>query len=386
MSLGDSVRLLAVVPPDQQIASSEKNEPWTIPFQLRRDEKPATFLGRKCISMLEILRCLSPTCRHALEKTFLFKASTASIQELESLLSREQPTAIVFGNLDLRLYPLALSLLESGQPYGIIAHGCEIARFANNKMNDLVIRGTMLRGASWIAANSSHTKSLLDTWRIPPGRVDIIYPPISEEVMKKSAVWQAATKKENDFNIVTICRLVKGKGIDLVLRALPILATRGINYRYVIGGDGPERGSLEEFVDKLGLRDKVHFLGAVAGEQKWQLLRDADVFVMPSRFDQTIPWRESFGIAFAEAAAFGVPSVASNSGGIPDAVLDGETGILVPEESSSDLADALTFLHRNPGTRKQMGLAGRERARREFSPTAIAVRFRDEVAKSTARI
>jgi glycosyltransferase involved in cell wall biosynthesis len=383
MSLGDSVKLLAVVRPDEEVRIEvlEKYEPWAIPFQLVRDDKPANFLGGKCVSLLEIIRCLSPTCRRVLERTSLFKASIASIASLERLLSKENPTAIVFANLDVRLYPVALSLLESRRPYGIIGHGCEIARLPNNKMNDLVLRGMMLRGANWIAANSNHTKSLLDPWRIPPGRVDIIYPPISEAVMRESAVLEDTPRKHDDLSIVTICRLVRGKGVDLVLRALTILAATGIPYRYVIGGDGPERKFLEAFVDELGLRNKVRFKGSVEGQEKWHLLRNADVFVMPSRFEPAIPWQESFGIAFAEAAAFGVPAVGSRSGGIPDAVVDGHTGILVPEESPLELADALTFLYRKPETRREMGRAARDRARRQFSPTAIAARFREEIIK-----
>lgn len=381
--LGDSVKLLAVVRPDEEqpIEVLEKYGPWAIPFQLFLDDKPANVLGRKFVSLLEILRCVSPSCRPVLERTSFFKASTYSIVSLERLLSKEEPTAIVFGNFDIRLYPLALSLQESRRPYGIIAHGCEIARPRKQRMNDLVIRKRMLTGASWIAANSRHTKSLLESWRIPSDRIDIIYPPISEEVMRESAALEATLRNGDDFSIVTLCRLVKGKGIDLVLRALTILAARGSPYRYVIGGDGPERVPLEALVDELGLRDKVHFKGSVEGQEKWRLLRDADVYVMPSRLDPEIPWQESFGISFAEAAAFGVPAVGSRSGGIPDAVIDGETGILVPEENPLDLADALTFLYQNPEKRRQMGSAARERARRQFSPQAIAACFRDEVSK-----
>jgi glycosyltransferase involved in cell wall biosynthesis len=104
-----------------------------------------------------------------------------------------------------------------------------------------------------------------------------------------------------------------------------------------------------------------------------------DVFVTPSRFDPTLPWREGFGIAFIEAAAFGLPAVASKSGGIPEAVVDGETGMLVPEESASGIADALTFLCRNPEIRLKMGTAARERARRQFSSCAIAAQFKEEI-------
>jgi glycosyltransferase involved in cell wall biosynthesis len=389
MSLGDSVKLLAVVRPDEEVRTEtlEKYGPWAIPFKLIQDDKPTNLVGRKFVSLLEILRCLSPACRRRLRKSRFFEGSTASIAVLESLLLKEKPTAIVFGNLDARLYPVALSLLENRRPYGIIAHGCEIARSPSNKMHDLALRGMMLRRASWIAANSSHTKSLLDAWRIPPDRVDIIYPPISEEAMRESAVSEATARKDDDLSIVTICRLVKGKGVDLALRALANLGARGVPYRYTIGGDGPERGSLEALVDKLGLRDKVHFRGSVEGQEKWRLLRDADVFVMPSRFEPSIryPWQESFGIAFAEAAAFGLPAIGSRSGGIPEAVVDGETGILVPEESHVELADALTLLYREPEIRREMGRVGRERARRQFSPTAVALQFREEVSEANLR-
>jgi len=280
-----------------------------------------------------------------------------------------------------------LSLLQHRRPYGIIAHGCEICRLPTKKKNEFVIRETMLQGANWIAANSRHTKSLVEMQGIPAERIKIVHPPMSEEAISESAVFEPAPKKDEDFRLVSICRLVKGKAVDLVLRALKILAARGIPYRYVIGGDGRERGSLEALVDELGLRDRVHFKGSVEGQAKWSLLRDADVFVMPSRFDPAFPWpwRESFGIAFAEAAAFGVPAVGSTSGGIPDVVVDGETGILVPEDSAQDLADALTLLYQKPEIRKQMGVAARERARRQFSPTAIAARFREEVLGAAQR-
>jgi len=381
MSLGDTVKVLAVVEPDEKerIRFLETYEPWVIPFQMAPDDKPANWLGRKCISLLEIFRCLSPKCRRVLERASFFEASTASIARLEGLLSKEEPTTIVFGHLDVKLYALALSLRERQRPYGIIAHDSEIYR--PPKKNDLVKREVILKGASWIAANSRHTKSLLEVWRIPFGRIKIVLPPISEEAIRRSDVLEPVSTKNDGLSLVTVCRLVKGKGVDIVLRALKILSERGIPYRYVIGGEGPERRVLEALADELGLGGSVHFHGYVEGEEKWRLLRNGDVFVMPSRLDSTIPWREGFGIAFVEAAAFGVPAVASSSGGIPDAVVDGETGILVPEESPLDLADALTLLYRKPDIRKEMGKAARERARREFSPSAIAARFREEISE-----
>lgn len=387
VSIGDTVKMLAVIRPDEKepVDFLEAQKPLVFPFQLTNDEKPHNWLGRKFFSILEILRCQSPRCYRFLNGASFFEASTGTILRLEAILSTEKPTAVIFGHLDARLYPLALCLLAQQVPYGIIAHDFEMYRPPNIKRNDNVIRGLMIKGASWIAANSRQTKSLLDAWRIPSERVKVIYPPISEEVLKESAVGTPLVRDGDCLNLLTICRLVRGKGVDIVLRALKILAAKGIPYRYVVGGDGPERKFLEGLADELELGRNVDFIGPVTGAKKWSAVRNADIFVMTSRPDATIPWQEGFGIAFAEAAAFGIPAVGSKSGGIPDAVIDGETGILVPEESPADVAEALTFLYRQPEKRKLMGKTARERALGLLSPTAIAARFREEVLKAMRR-
>lgn len=383
--LGDTITVLAVVYPDEteRIRFLETYEPWVIPFPMARDEKPANRLGRKVVSALEILRCVSLGSRRLLERSRFFQVSVDAIKRLERILAERKPDAIIFGHLDVRLYPLALCLRERKTPYVIITHDSEICTPPNSGKAEVELRRIMLKKSNWIAANSRHTKTLTEAWGVLPDRIKIIYPPISQDAMKESAALEPMSSGDDRLTLVTICRLVKGKGIDLVLHALKILEDREIPYRYIIGGDGPERKSLESMVEKLGLRGEVQFRGLVAGQEKWRLLRMADIFVTPSRFDPSIPWREGFGIAFVEAAAFGIPVVASSSGGIPDAVVDGETGILVPEESFQNIADALTLLYREPETRRKMGRFARERARTQFSPEAIATDFRDEFARAS---
>ena len=261
-------------------------------------------------------------------------------------------------------------------PYAVIVHGWEVPHVPS-RANDFVRRGTVLRGARWIVANSRYTESLLDAWKFPPGRVRIVRPPIAEEAICRSATLEATRGNGNSLNLVTLCRLVSGKAIDVVLRALKILTERGIPYQYVIGGEGSERPFLETLTDQLGLRSSVHFAGHITGDDKWTILRGGDVFVMPSRAEAS--GVESFGIAFIEAAAFGLPAIGSRVGGISDAVIDGKTGILVPENSPEQLADALTFFYRNPEKRMDMGKAGMERARTQFSPTAVAAHFQQEI-------
>lgn len=379
---GDRVTMLAVVRSEEreEISLPQSCKAPVTPFPMRQDRKPASWLARKFFSTLEMVYCVSPVCRGFLQASPLLRSSCEAISNLSRVLSEEKPDAVILGHLDVRLYPLVLCLLDRSVPYGIIAHDAEMRQAAPRKRNDLVLRGTMLRGASWIAANSRHTRSLTESWGVAPERIRIIYPPISPEAFAQSAVLEPGSRDCNHFTLVSVCRLVRGKGIDLVLRALNALENRGIPYRYLIGGDGPEREPLQRLVDELGLQDRVQFRGSVAGQQKWNLLRRADVFVMPSRVDPIIPWQEGFGIALLEAAAFEVPAIASNSGGIPDAIVDGETGILVPEESPERIADALTLLYRNPDLRQKMGRVARERARTQFTPQAIAAQFQELTA------
>lgn len=383
IGLGNNVTLVAVTGPDEKerIRFLETYEPWVIPFPMGRDEKPENVLGRKYVSALEIFRSIDLGLRRHLERSSFFSISVEAIRRLEAILGERKPDIVIFGHLDVKLYPLALCLRERKVPYVIIAHDSEICSPPKSGRNEIELRRIMLKKADWIAANSKHTKSLTEAWGIPSTKVKIIYPPISHDAISESAVLDATSSRDNHLTLVTICRLVIGKGVDLVLRALKILDDRQIPYSYLIGGDGPERKALESLTKSLGLRGKVDFRGLVAGEQKWRLLSMADIFVTTSRFDPSGPWREGFGIAFVEAAAFGIPVVASNSGGIPDAVVDNETGILVPEESPQDIADALTRLYMEPESRKRMGEAARLRAREQFTPAAIAKNFQVEFVK-----
>jgi len=155
-----------------------------------------------------------------------------------------------------------------------------------------------------------------------------------------------------------------------------------VNVRYIVAGKGPEQTALEKLAKDLGLSDRVRFTGFIEEQDKWRLLRSADAYVMPSRFSPDEP-HEGFGIAFLEAAACGIAAIGSNAGGVPDAVLHGKTGLLVEPDSPEELAHALMFLYLDADKRKEMGLAGRERVRTEFSPRAVALRFQNETSLKT---
>jgi glycosyltransferase involved in cell wall biosynthesis len=378
MQLGKKVQVLAVVETheNERIKFLENYEDWVSPFPIIYDKRPKNWLANKSVSVLEIIRCLSPAAMHVLDKSPFFRSSALAILQLKEVLRKENPKVIVFGYLDMRLYPLVLFLREKRLPYGIIAHDVEVYQSHGN-INDLIRRGTMLKEASWIAANSRHTKELLEAWRIPSSKIKIVNPPISEQAIRQSGGGYLAAD-DKYYTLITIARLVKNKGIDTVLQALRILDERAIPYRYIIGGDGPERKYLEGLAEELGMKNRVHFLGYIKDEAKWSLLRSADLFVMPSRVSRN-SHHEGFGLAFLEAAACGIPAVGSRAGGIPEAVLHGETGLLVPQESPKSLAEALMFFYENPDTRQAMGKAGMKRAISQFSPKAIADHFQKEI-------
>jgi glycosyltransferase involved in cell wall biosynthesis len=149
-----------------------------------------------------------------------------------------------------------------------------------------------------------------------------------------------------------VARLSPEKGFDLLLRAAARLIDRDLPVRVVLVGEGPERARLERLAAQLGIEGRVTFRGAVAHEAVPAVLATFDVFVMPSR-------AEGFGVAALEAQAMELPVVASRVHGLPDVVVHGSTGLLVPPGDVEALATALEQLVRNADVRVALGRRGR---------------------------
>jgi phosphatidylinositol alpha-1,6-mannosyltransferase len=156
---------------------------------------------------------------------------------------------------------------------------------------------------------------------------------------------------------LTIARLIRRKGVDTVLQALPAVAATYPNLHYLIIGDGPERDGLEHLTTQLGLRTRVHFLGAVDDLAIAQAYRRATFFIMPARDER--PSVEGFGLVFREAHAFGKPVIGAATGGIPDAIRHGVDGLLVPPDAPEEAAAAMIHLLSEPELACALGEAGR---------------------------
>lgn len=165
--------------------------------------------------------------------------------------------------------------------------------------------------------------------------------------------------------LLSIGRLVKRKGFDMVLRALSELPEAEINNLvYFIAGIGADEQYLRLLVpDKL--KKQIIFLGKITDEEKWVFLKRCDLFIMPSR--EIEGDFEGFGIVYLEANLSGKPVIAGESGGVGDAVIDGYNGLLVNPEDVFSIQGAITRLISDPILRNKLGEQGRTRAINEFN-------------------
>jgi len=177
--------------------------------------------------------------------------------------------------------------------------------------------------------------------------------------------------------LLSLSCLVPRKGFDLTLRALPRVLEAHPSTLYVIAGEGPDRRRLEELTASLGLGDHVRFAGPVSAQELPLYYRLPDLFVMPSRFIEEEGDVEGFGIVFLEAALSGVASVGGRSGGIPDAVLHGETGLLVDPKNEIDCAAAIADLLSDNARLTRLGQQARARARAmsQFSWNTVVKKY-----------
>jgi phosphatidyl-myo-inositol dimannoside synthase len=159
--------------------------------------------------------------------------------------------------------------------------------------------------------------------------------------------------------VVCVSRLVERKGQDMLIRALPLIHRRVPDAAVLIVGDGPQRGALERLVDDLGLRRDVVFAGAKPWAQTPPYFAAGNVFCMPTRTRKAGFEIEGLGIVYIEASACGLPVVAGDSGGAPDAVQEGTTGYVVDGRSTEEIADRVATLLLDTALAAQMGEWGR---------------------------
>jgi glycogen(starch) synthase len=219
----------------------------------------------------------------------------------------------------------------------------------------LPVLAKMLREADWVTGVSrSVVDDVLSYEPSMASRISIITNGIVPPVLDISAV------PDGPPRLLCIGRLDEHKGFDLAIAALARLRERHPSVRLAIAGDGPERNRLIALACALGVNDSVDFLGNVSRDRIAVLLRECTVVVMPSRY-------EGLPLVALEAAWAGRPIVAADSPGLSDAVVPGETALMVPAGDPDALARAIAGLLVDASHVRALGLKARAMAADRYS-------------------
>lgn len=177
--------------------------------------------------------------------------------------------------------------------------------------------------------------------------------------------------------IVCVSRLVPRKGQDTLVRALPRVRKQVPDAALLLVSGGPHRRRIEQIARGLGVEEHVVMTGSVEWEELPEYFAAGDVFAMPCRTRNFGLDVEGLGIVYLEASAIGLPVIAGDSGGAPDAVIEGETGFVVPGRDVETLTDRLVTLLKDPSLARKMGAAGREWVQSSWTWDSQAARLRE---------
>ena len=201
-----------------------------------------------------------------------------------------------------------------------------------------------------------------------PSKIIVVYNGINLDKMLSSGgtdILQRYRITKDDFIVLYLGRFHPKKCPGDLVKAFPKVIEKVPNAKLIFAGKGEEEMKLKELVSNLGLKDKVIFAGFVSEDEKWDLLKRCDIFVLPSVV-------EGHPITVIEAMACSKPVIATNLGPFPEIIKNGKTGLLVPVHSLDELADAITELALDKDKRKEMGKMARKDIEERFDINKIA--------------
>jgi glycosyltransferase involved in cell wall biosynthesis len=233
------------------------------------------------------------------------------------------------------------------------------------KWHHFIDRVTAFMADHFVAVSNGVKEHIVRKAHVPERKVSTIYNGIvagSSTGFDVSALMNDVGLKAGERILMTAGRLHRQKGYDLLIQALPMVQKSFSGVKLLILGEGEEEKSLKKLAHSLEISEKVLFLGLRSDVDR--LLQCSEIFVLPSRW-------EGFPNVLLEAMAAGKPVVATAVGGVRELVVDEVTGILVPPQDETALADAITLLLSDKKRALAMGAAGRERVLQRFSMDAM---------------
>lgn len=248
-------------------------------------------------------------------------------------------------------------------------HGSDINTYPSRHGID--VYRELYASADLITVNTSFTGSKVEKNGCPPALIRVL--PVGLILSDYDTVDRKNVVRNT---ILTVGRLVEKKGHEYLARALPSIIEKYPDTVWYIAGDGHLRKRLESLIDELAIASHVVFLGQCTNSTVKEYYAKAAVFVLPS---VTAPDgdMEGQGLVLQEAQYCGMPVVSTLHNGIPDGVLDGKSGYLIPEKDAAALADRICHLFGNPGEAASMGVAGREFVAGKYDTKLLAEVMKD---------
>lgn len=256
----------------------------------------------------------------------------------------------------------------TGTRYVTFGYAYEFLKFRRTPLISGILRRAYA-ASSVVVAISTFTRDNLADFGVPAARIETIFPgapaprPVSDDAIR------AVKDKyvlETVHIILAVGRFIPRKGHVTLVKALPKIIEAYPGAVLVLVGRGPAMVEATRQAHALGVREQVRLPGRLPDEDLAALYQACELFALPTGKDAG-GQVEGFGLVFAEAHAYGKPVVAGRSGGVVDAVLDGETGILVDADDPEALADAIMSLMANPEKARQLGEKGKERVEKELN-------------------
>lgn len=277
-------------------------------------------------------------------------------RKIQEVAAQENITHICIGSLDA-LGWVATKMKDSPSLRSVLyVHGEEVTQKTASQRADNHRKKTFEAADAIIVVSRFTANAVSSLYNIPKEKITCITNGVDTGVFNTEII-KTAPKPANmpTSRFVFACgRLVARKGFDKLIEAWPSVIAACPDIKLCIGGTGPISEQLKNRINALGLQDSVIMLGRVADDDLPVFYKNADIFASPNR---TMPDgdTEGFGLVFLEAAALETPSIGGNAGGVPDAITDGKTGILVNGEDINGIAEALIKLLKDDALRNQMG-------------------------------
>jgi phosphatidylinositol alpha-1,6-mannosyltransferase len=323
-------------------------------------------------------------------------SATAAILPMALWIAREvrswRPDAV----LNLLWHPcgvatvMGLALVTKPPPFFVLAHGVELIESRRNLKKRLranlsfAKRLVFHRARAALAVSRFTSEILVTQCGVPRSKTSVVYNGVNPDEFfngPRSVDLVRSLGLEGRKVLLTVTRLDEYKGVDRAISALRYVVARRPDVTYLVCGDGKDRRRLEALVGHFGLREHVIFAGLVPADRLREFYNLADCFILVSREDWLAPDFEGFGIVFLEAAACEKPCIGGRSGGIPDAVVEGETGWLVDPQNEYEISRAMLECLEDPSAAVSRGQAGRARVIREFTWGHMAQRVLAQVTK-----